>query len=139
MVRTVDIVPSTQDEDFIWPNDCEIRKLQAKRQPPAGSNVDRDLTAVNNKICIPSQATNMQFRLLRKAHTDAAGHKGIDAITSMLRDRSYLNGLNVDVQVLVHACLHCFSSRKRERVPRTLMLTTNAVKKMRLYASNSCT
>lgn len=106
MVRAVDIMPSTQDEDFIWPNDEEIKELQSKHKLPAGAIFDGDFTTMNDKIWIPPQATDMQFRLLVVAHTGAAGHRGIDATTSIIRERFYWNGLNTDVKVFVHACLH---------------------------------
>ena len=81
-----------------------------------------------NQIWVPTEATNLQIRLVVIAHCGSAGHRGVQATLNALTERFTWKGITKTVQNFCKECLHCCVLRGGAVVPRTLGTATHASK-----------
>ncbi len=84
------------------------------------------LALIDNKIWIPTEASEMQLILIVIAHTGTAGHRGVDATLDILKQSYHWKYMHYDVQEFLKGCLHCVDTRTGERIPRPLVSTMHA-------------
>ena len=131
------LVSPLEGKDFVWPSHGEILRVQRQtfeqKQPDDNlpnchfDQEDMLYKTEDDKIWIPSQAGDLQQRLLVVAHAGASGHFGADTTLSTLRQTFGWDTIESDVKVFVGNCLHCMAVGG-VRVPRPLGETVHATK-----------
>ncbi len=127
-ITNMDILPSVTDSDFKWPKREALRALQMKYAccRPENMRVKDGMAFIDNKIWIPTEASEMQLILILIAHTGTAGHRGVEATLDILKQSYHWKYMHNDVHEFVKGCLHCVGTRTGELIPRPLLSRMHA-------------
>ena len=119
---------SPLNHDFIWPTLDEISKIQHAARPSDVSFSCRSMTFdVNDegvfcndtgRIWIPTEAVELQLRLIIIAHCGSAGHRGQHATLMPLESRFFWENMRSDVDEFLRQCLHCLPAKGGDVVLR---------------------
>lgn len=129
MVLSGDLIPSTNDKDFMWPTKDDIFGCQACTSKPKGLVTNTEgIYLLNNLIWIPEQSIDIQMKLIVAAHCGTAGHRGAVATFNALREKFIWKNMEEDVKIFVQHCIHCLVAKAGLRIPRPLALTEHATR-----------
>lgn len=113
-----------QNPGFVWPNIAEIRYVQKKWLPAAGTmkrNDDGLIVTDSGKVTIPPEAEDLRRRLCIIAHAGGnSGHLGYQATAQKLTQFFKWESYTEDVKAVCSSCLHCLPTRGGVRIPRPL-------------------
>ena len=121
ILRTAEqVVPAVSS--IVWPAMSDIRDAQreVKDVPSNLRYGENGLLCTGKNIWVPLENNELKLRILMAAHCGDAGHRGADATASAIREVYNWKGLQHDVDVLVHGCIHCLISSTGETIPRPL-------------------
>lgn len=106
-VNTVELIGSTLDEEYAWPNRIEIEEaisnfINEHKSLPKGIE--------NGKLFLPTK--DLQTRAILGSHCGAMAHRGVDATVAALQDLFYWPNLVQDTKEFIqNYCLHCLVSK----------------------------
>eukprot|EP00752_Nemacystus_decipiens_P007839 g7004.t1 len=69
-------------------------------------------------LWIPSDAQDLQVRLMVSGHMNEAGHRGTAATLQRIKEYCCWENMATDIREFVKQCLHCMDSKAGEMVPR---------------------
>lgn len=120
LLLTQQIVPTPKD--LLWPDmQAFLEAQRASDSAPRMSGLDEDgLVRVDGRIWIPTDSTELIFKILVISHCGAMGHCGRDATESIVRENFDWGSITKDVHEFVQGCIHCIASRAGEKIPRPL-------------------
>ncbi len=119
----MDILPSVTDSDLPKREELRALKMQYTYCRPEIVRVKDGLALIDNKIQIPTEASEIKLILIVIANTATAGHRGVDATFDILKQIYYWKQNQNDVQEFVKGCLHLVgtSQLNEGRLSRTLV------------------
>jgi RNase H-like domain found in reverse transcriptase/Reverse transcriptase (RNA-dependent DNA polymerase)/Integrase zinc binding domain/Chromo (CHRromatin Organisation MOdifier) domain len=117
-------LPSQQD--ILMAQKAAVKKN--KEQAPDKRGAYGLRVTEQGAMWIPSEAVDLQLRLLVTAHCGAAGHRGHDATFDTLAQRVHWNTMTSDTRAFVTSCLLCLATTGGLRQPRPWSQTLHAAK-----------
>ena len=94
------ILPSTEDENFVWPSQDDIRATQNqyKVNRPKETKLDSSsgLYMLKNNFWIPQEDLDLHLKILVSAHCGMMGHRGAEATESVIRENFFWTTLSQD-------------------------------------------
>jgi hypothetical protein len=75
---------------------------------------------MNNALCIPECAVELQLRLFVEAHCRSAGHRAYEETLGAIKEYVAWTTMAEDVKVFVQNCLQCVATIPGDKVPRPL-------------------
>jgi hypothetical protein len=107
------------DDGFVWPTLDELTTVQAQYDPPTGAATAANGTITpNDRIWVPSEATELIQRLCIIAHCGAQGHRDQKAMIAHLQRLFVIDHLAATVSKFVNNCLLCLHCRGGKIIPR---------------------
>jgi hypothetical protein len=94
---------------------------------------------MNNALCIPERAVELQLRLCVEAHCRSAGHRACKATLIPIKEYVVWTKMAKDVKVFVQKCLHCVATITADKVPRPLGTQLHAIKPNEILHFDSLT
>jgi hypothetical protein len=119
-LKAMELVQSSQDEKFEWPNLEEIVQAQkVSNNIPIELKLEGGIWKKGNKIWIPEDK-GLRARVLVAAHAFGGGHRGAPATLAALNEHVWWEALEEDAKHFVQGCLHCVVSKTGIKVRRPL-------------------
>ncbi|GMF31527.1 unnamed protein product [Phytophthora fragariaefolia] len=117
--QPVSVLRPLDDEHFEWPTLDELREVHSKYSPPPNASCNEDgLWVRDDRLWIPTEATELLQRLCVVAHCGAQGHRGQHAMTAHLRQLFSVDHIADIVATFVKNCLLCLHFEEGKVVPR---------------------
>ena len=104
-----DIVPTPLQGHFSWPDISVLRKAQKQyvdNKPELAISNSDGLITVNNRLGIPDDASDLQWKLLITDHCGHAGYRGVDSNIASLNKEFYWSSMKDDAAMFVSNCIH---------------------------------
>lgn len=79
-------------------------------------------------LWIPSQAMDLQVRLMVFVYMQKGGHRGVTETLQRLMEYCYWSRMDARATKFVHQCSYCVDSKVGEMVPRPLGKTVHGMK-----------
>jgi hypothetical protein len=91
------------------------------RQEVPSQQVDAGvMRMMNNALCIPERADELQLRLCVEEHCHYAGHRAYEVTLGAIKKYVAWTTMAKDVKVFVQNCLHCVATSPGDRAPHPL-------------------
>lgn len=123
------MVPSPEDDDFVWPSISDITASQQKcvARRPKRTRRQGNLHLVLSTTWIPDEDVDLQLRLLVVAHCGISGHRLAESTEAILRVQFTWTTLKDDVREFVGNCIHSMMAKSELKIPRPIAETIQAV------------
>lgn len=120
-----------EPDSTTWPTRLQLlsAQQQSAEEPKSNLTTDTDgLLRIRGAVWIPSDAHEMQLKLLTVAHAGTAGHRGTEATMATISSSFRWKYMRRDVEDFTAECILCLLSKTGERIPRPLATTLHGDK-----------